>query len=93
MNLDSTQEGNQTIHMYFGDRRKKKRRKQPLNFKFIIIIMQIIKQRLSEALSPNVFSGLNYLDSVRNCVMDNTKLKFGIICIVLLSSNLSVLTC
>jgi hypothetical protein len=74
MNLDSMQEGNQTIHMYFGNKRKKKRRKQALNSKFMIFIMQIIKQRLSEVLLPNMFIGHNCLDSVRNCVMGNMKI-------------------
>jgi hypothetical protein len=65
MNSDSIQEGNQSIHMYFEDKGKKRKKQRP-NSKFVIIIMQITKQRHSEALSQDPFIGHNCLDNVRN---------------------------
>jgi lysyl-tRNA synthetase class I len=66
MNSDSMQERNQSIHTYFEDK-KTKRKKQPINFKFVIIITQITRQRLSEALYQDVFKGHICLKSARNC--------------------------
>lgn len=62
MNSDSIQDGNQSIHTYFLDMMKKKRKRQPLNSKFVIIIMRITKQRPSEAFSQGSFVGQNCSD-------------------------------
>lgn len=53
------------MHMYFEDE-EKKTKKQPLNSKFVIIIMQTIKQRLNEALLQDVFIGHNCSNRIRN---------------------------
>jgi hypothetical protein len=60
MNSGSIQEGNQSIHIYF---KEKKRRRQPINSKFVIIIMRITKQRPSEAFSQDPFIRQNSFDN------------------------------
>jgi len=60
MNSNSTQKRSQNTHTYFEDKEKKRKRQQ-INFKFVTIIMEITRQRLSEALYKDVFSGQSCL--------------------------------
>jgi len=66
MNSNSTQERNQNTHTYFEDKEKKRKRQQ-INFKFVTIIMEITRQRLSEALYKDMFSGQSCLYGAQNC--------------------------
>jgi len=66
MNSNSMQDRNQNTHTYFEDKEKKTKRQQ-INFKFVTIIMEITRQRLSEALYIDVFSGQSCLYGARNC--------------------------
>jgi hypothetical protein len=52
--------------MYFEDK-KKKRKRQQINYKFVTTIMEITRQRLSEALYKDVFSGHSCLYGAQNC--------------------------
>jgi len=66
MNSNSTQERNQNTRTYFEDKEKKRKRQQ-INFKFVTIIMEITRQRPSEALYSDVFSGQSCLYGAENC--------------------------
>jgi hypothetical protein len=66
MNSNSMQERNQNTHTYFEDK-EKKRKEQPINFKFVTTIMEITRRRLSEALYKDMFSGQSCLYAAQNC--------------------------
>jgi hypothetical protein len=72
VNSDSIQEGNQNIHTYFRDKRKKTKNQPPPNSKFVIITMRITKQRLNEASSQD--------PSIEQNCSDNVKIFLWILC-------------
>jgi hypothetical protein len=51
--------------MYFEDKEKKRKRQQT-NFKIVTITMEITRQRLSEAVYKDVFSGQSCLYGAQN---------------------------